>query len=124
MLGKLIKYEWKSIYKLCSILLGAMILTSLLGCIILRTPLVVELFRSSSSIAYTEMQQTALVLMIMAGAVMYVLILMAVTYGILIYMGVHFYKSMYTDEGYLTHTLPVTGQQLLNSKIPVSGIPF
>ena len=103
-------------------MLGAVILVSLIGCIILRTPLVVNLFRSSVSTAYTEMQQTAVVLMIMASAVMYILILVAVTYGILIYMGVHFYKSMYTDEGYLTHTLPVTGHQLLLSKLFASSL--
>ncbi len=28
-----------------------------------------------------------------------------------------FYKTCYTDQGYLTHTLPVTPHQLLNSKI-------
>ncbi|MDE6168343.1 MAG: hypothetical protein K2G28_07785, partial [Acetatifactor sp.] len=53
---------------------------------------------------------------------LYVLMLAGVTYGIVIYTGVHFYKTMYTDEGYLTHTLPVGKHQLLVSKILVSGI--
>ena len=49
--------------------------------------------------------------------VMYVFMLMGVLYGILIYLGVHFYRTMYTDQGYLTHTLPATSRQLLLSKV-------
>ena len=43
--------------------------------------------------------------------------LIAVSLGITIYLAVHFYKTMYTDEGYLTHTLPVGGRELLWSKL-------
>jgi len=35
----------------------------------------------------------------------------------MIYLGVHFYKTMYSDEGYLTMTLPVTPRQLIISKV-------
>ena len=54
--------------------------------------------------------------------VIYVVMLVVVNYGILIYVGVHFYRTMYTDEGYLTHTLPATKNQILASKILVSGL--
>lgn len=54
--------------------------------------------------------------------IMYAFMLVGVMYGILIYLGVHFYRTMYTDQGYLTHTLPVTKHQLLGSKILVSGL--
>lgn len=37
-------------------------------------------------------------------------------------MGIRFYRSMYTDEGYLSHTLPVTANQLFLSKVLVSGV--
>ena len=33
-----------------------------------------------------------------------------------IYSGYHFYKNVFTDQGYLTNTLPVTPSQLLLSK--------
>ena len=53
---------------------------------------------------------------------MYVMMLAGINYGITIYLGVRFYQTMYTDQGYLTHTLPVTKHQLLLSKILVSGL--
>ena len=51
----------------------------------------------------------------------YVFSLVGVTYTMTGYQGVHFYKTMYTDEGYLTHTLPVTPNQILLSKTLVAG---
>ena len=53
---------------------------------------------------------------------MYIIMLIGLNYGIIIYMGVRFYKTMYTDEGYLTHTLPVSKHQILVSKILNSGL--
>ena len=53
---------------------------------------------------------------------MYIFMLVGIVYAIQIYLGVHFYKTMYTDQGYLTHTLPVDKHQLLCSKILVSGL--
>lgn len=53
---------------------------------------------------------------------LYVIMLVAVSVGIMVFLGIHFYKTMYTDEGYLTHTLPVTKNKLLAAKILVSGI--
>lgn len=53
---------------------------------------------------------------------MYIIMLIGLNYGIIIYMGVRFYKTMYTDEGYLTHTLPVSKHQILISKILNSGL--
>lgn len=38
-----------------------------------------------------------------------------------IYLCVHFYQSMYSAQGYLTHTLPVSTGQILNTKIAVSS---
>lgn len=52
----------------------------------------------------------------------YMIMLVGVLYGMLIYVAVHFYKTMYTDQGYLTHTLPVTKHQILGSKILTGGI--
>ena len=39
-----------------------------------------------------------------------------------IYIAVRFYKNLYTDEGYLMHTLPVTPRQLLVSKLTVGSL--
>lgn len=37
--------------------------------------------------------------------------------GIILIIAIRFYKTCYTDQGYLTHTLPVTAVQLLAAKI-------
>jgi len=52
----------------------------------------------------------------------YMFMLVGVIYGMMIYLGVHFYKTMYTDQGYLIHTLPATKHQILGSKILVGGL--
>ena len=57
-----------------------------------------------------------------ATLILYVIMLLASTWGMLIFLGIRFYRSMYTDEGYLSHTLPVTANQLFLSKILVSGV--
>ena len=57
-----------------------------------------------------------------ATLILYVIMLLASTWGMLIFLGIRFYRSMYTDEGYLSHTLPVTANQLFLSKVLVSGV--
>ena len=52
----------------------------------------------------------------------FILLLIGAVYAMIIYLVVHFYRTMYTDEGYLLHTLPVTKNQILISKILVSSI--
>jgi hypothetical protein len=53
---------------------------------------------------------------------MYIVVLIGASYGSFIYQGVHFYKSMYSDEGYLSHTLPVSSHELLLSKVIINAI--
>ena len=45
---------------------------------------------------------------------------MTAVFGTMLMIAICFYKNLYSDEGYLTHTLPVTRGQLLISKT-VSG---
>lgn len=104
MLGKLFKHEWKATWKLPT------------GLIILLQ--VITIFAGSTfaaSIWESELEG----LEILFGLVwmLYYFAIIGVGLGITIYMAVHFYKTMYTDEGYLTHTLPVTSHQLLIAKI-------
>lgn len=120
MLGKLIKHEWKSVYKVGSILLLAMLAVTVIGCVVLQMPWLKDLFAGESNLG--EVQEVILVFTLMISFILYIFLLVGITYGILIYLGVHFYKTMYTEQGYLTNTLPVTPHQLLISKTLVSGI--
>lgn len=123
MLGKLIKYEWKSVYKIGCVLLLTIFAVTLLGSIMMRMPFVTDVFAATNGNGYASDQQAFITLFGMTVSfVLYVLLLVGAIYGITIYLGVHFYKTMYTDEGYLTHTLPVTPHQILISKILVGGL--
>ena len=120
MLGKLIKHEWKSVYKVGSILLLAMLAVTVIGCVVLQMPWLKDLFSGESNLG--DVQEVILVFTLFISFMLYIFLLVGITYGIMIYLGVHFYKSMYSEQGYLTNTLPVTPHQLLISKTLVSGV--
>ncbi|HIW82032.1 MAG TPA: hypothetical protein H9742_11065 [Candidatus Acetatifactor stercoripullorum] len=122
MLGKLVKYEWKGTYKVCGLILACVAAFTVLGCLSLKMPALDAALKAVENGGSTGTSFGVLDGMAVLTLVLYVLALVGASYGILIYLGVHFYKSMYSDEGYLTHTLPVTANQLLISKILVGGI--
>lgn len=113
MLGKLIKHEWKGIYKVGCIMLLSAFLMTVIGYFSMRIP--AEIGQSNTMFGPT-------VMVAVLGFMVFVFGLVGISYGIIIYLGVRFYRSMYADEGYLAHTLPVTSYQLLFSKVLVGGI--
>ncbi|MCI9144209.1 MAG: hypothetical protein HFH87_16580 [Lachnospiraceae bacterium] len=115
MLGKLIRHEWKETYKMGCLLLFVVTLVTLFGWLAFQTPMWKSLSSGGSSFSWVDIF-SILTLM------MYVMMLVGINYGITIYLGIRFYQTMYTDQGYLTHTLPVTKHQLLFGKILVSGL--
>lgn len=117
MLGKLIKHEWKSVSKMGILMIIGTLIASALAFISFRSPMWVRLMSDAQNVKITPFD-----LLGMFGVVMYVIVLVCISYGMIIYLGIHFYKSMYSNEGYLTHTLPVTPHQLLISKILVGGL--
>ncbi|MCI8529529.1 MAG: hypothetical protein HFH82_10315 [Lachnospiraceae bacterium] len=112
MLGKLIKHEWKSTYKVGCLLLFAVVLITFMGWLAFQSPM----WHNGGY------RVTILDILSIVTIIMYVLLLIGVVYGVMIYVAVHFYRTMYTDQGYLIHTLPVTKHQILCSKILVSGL--
>ena len=120
MLGKLLKYEFKNTYKVILLLLGAVALATIIGFISLQSPLWDSL---SGRNRYSDNLAADLFSIMSVFAIFfYIIMLVGVVYGAFIYLVVRFYKTMYTDEGYLLHTLPVTKHQILISKIFVSSI--
>lgn len=120
MLGKLIKYEWKSTYKMCGIIILVIAGMTLVGALGFVLPF--NLIMEDSEAFEESVMSVFWVMMMMMSLVLYVMALVGAAYALQIYQGVHFYKTMYTDEGYLTQTLPVTPRQLLFSKTLVAGI--
>lgn len=107
MLGKLIKHELRTTWKIPVLLVGVLLVISLVA-------------GGSLSLLLWSMEAgrewIGLPLSLIALLLLYYAALIATNFGVTIYQAVHFYKSMFTDEGYLTHTLPATSHQLLLSK--------
>lgn len=104
MLGKLFKHEWKQTWKLPTVICLAAIAVTLIGVISFFTPL---------------WDHNASFLLSLTGYMLLflnIILLIAATLAILVYFSIRFYKNLYTDEGYLMHTLPVTSRQLIFSK--------
>ena len=103
MLGKLLKHEWKEV--------------SVIPCILSAILLVLSVISGFSFLGIREGIADVSRFMTVMLWMLFYFALIAVSMGITIYMAVHFYRTMYTDEGYLTHTLPVSGRELLWSKL-------
>ena len=104
MLGKLLKHEWQSVWKIPAILLGILLVISVFA----GTTFFVPIWDSELS---------GLGILAMLVWMLYYFAVIGVSIGVTLYLAIHFYKTMFTDEGYLTHTLPVTSHALLISKI-------
>lgn len=121
MLGKLIKYEWKNVYKVECLLLIVIFSFTLVGAVLFHTPIGDYMF--GGSMWYDSDPMAFFWLMTFLSSIfMYIVIIIGAVYGSMIYLGVRFHKTMYTDEGYLSHTLPVTAHQLMGSKILVAAL--
>ena len=105
MLRKLLKYDLKAIQKLFWLLGGSVIGLSLLGGLAIR-------FMVSN-------ENDALILFsVFSGFFVFLNVMAIVAFAGIIYIMVYyrFYKNLFTDEGYLTFTLPVSRAHLLASK--------
>lgn len=107
MLGKLLKYEWKGLCSPLLVMLAVLGGTTALTCGVILTinPKLDETLAWYSGVALT------------LSFLLYYFGIIGCTLGTTLIVVVRFYKTCYTDQGYLTHTLPVTTPQLLNSKL-------
>lgn len=113
MLRKLLKHEWRSTWKMPAALCIFMALMTLLGSFSFRLPLWQKL--TADSFSFTFFDLLAVVILMT-----YFISIIICLYAIMIYFAIRFYKNLYTDEGYLTFTLPATPRKLLLSKTIVS----
>jgi len=105
-LGKLLKHEWIATAKVLLPLNIFLILVTLIGKVI------ITIFHGSISDSVSPVIVILLTL--------YILILMALSVITGIYLVVRFYKNLFSNEGYLMFTLPVSTWSLLNSKLILS----
>lgn len=109
MLGKLMKYEFKATWKLLVPMDIFLIIMSILAYLTVRFSF------SSSDNELVEMTEVMVLVTYMLS--MFVIIIVTMIY--LIY---RFYVSVYGDEGYLLHTLPVDKHHIIIAKVLTSVI--
>lgn len=115
MLGKLIKHEWKATWKFPALISLFIVILTLLGVWSFKAPFWNNLVTGNiEKITFFDVTAFALL-------AMYFVYICIALYAIMIYFAIRFYKNMYTDEGYLTHTLPVKPSAHILSKTFVSG---
>ena len=115
MLGKLIKYEWKSLWGVETLIASIILVFSIAEAVTLQTPLYANLFLDQKDLP--EQMEVFSTMTLFFGFFLTAMLCSGVVFASLIYLGIRFYRSMYCDEGYLTHTLPVSKKQLLTAKI-------
>ncbi|MDE7310972.1 MAG: hypothetical protein K2N87_05015 [Eubacterium sp.] len=106
MLGKLWKQELKTQGKTVSVMYGVLAAATLLTIVFYY----ISRFVGESGFGTV----------FMAVCAIYGITLCVAFVGNFIYLCFHFYQSMYSAQGYLTHTLPLKSTQILHVKIGVS----
>lgn len=108
MLGKLMKYEWRSTWKLLVPMNLLIVVMTLIACFTVH----VDVFDTDN-----EAVIFSAIMIIMT----YVASMFAVMVGTAIYLVYRFYTSTYGDQGYLLHTLPVDKHHIIIAKVLVSA---
>ena len=105
MLRKLLKYDMQAIQRLFWVLGGSVMALSLLGGLALR-------------FLITNDDDLLIFMSIFAGFFLFLNFMAITAFAVIIEIMVYyrFYKNLFTDEGYLTFTLPVSRAKLLASK--------
>lgn len=106
MFAKLLKMEFRSTWNVLGILCLSLVGAGLLGGLAIR-----YLVGASAPKEWLEI----LCVLVITAAVLFFVVCGAAA---LIVQIVRFYRSRFTDEGYLTFTLPVTTHQVLLSSFP------
>lgn len=117
MLGKLLKYEFKSTSRLLGIIYLAILVMSVVIGISCRSMLQ-EVF--SNVDVYTSDPSAGRIVSTIAMVSIYVILVIALVIITYYFIIERFYKSMLKGEGYLMHTLPVSTWELVACKT-ISG---
>ena len=110
MLKKLYKYDLKSVSLLLFILHAVLIVYTVIGRI--------GIFVAEKAQAFSSLEASRL--WGIAGAFYilgFVLFIFAIAIATIVFLGIRIQKNLFSDEGYLTHTLPVKPTQILGSKV-------
>lgn len=115
MFAKLLKHEWKATAGLLGILSAACIGCGLLGGGAIR-------YLTWAEEAGPRTDDTLLTVLSALVCATAVIVIAACSIVMLLLLVNRFYKSRFTDEGYLTFTLPVNGHQILLTSVITSVV--
>ncbi|MBO5286819.1 MAG: hypothetical protein J6B34_01710 [Clostridia bacterium] len=114
MFAKLFKYDFRSIRRTGIPALIVILIATIVGAIDITA--LIKFFESSSDSANASAGQ---ILLVIFGFFLFAIVLIALTVSataVQVMILVDFYKSLITDEGYLTFTLPVKAKDIIFSK--------
>ena len=111
MFAKLLKQEWRGSRKVIGVLCAVILIS---GVIIGTTALAMTKW---GSLGDSDVAATLAVLLVMACVIAVALSCAAS----IVYVLCRFYRSRFTEEGYLTYTLPVSNHSLMLSSILMSA---
>lgn len=107
MLGKLIKYEFKHTTRTMVVTYAALAAATLMGAF--------ALYRLN----FKTTDSTFVSIMSIVMVVLYAIVIIGVYCVDFIYLCYHYHKTMYSSQGYLTHTLPLSPAAIFGAKILV-----
>ncbi|MBQ1171394.1 MAG: hypothetical protein IIX48_02170 [Lachnospiraceae bacterium] len=114
MLKTLLKYEWKDTWGLCTVCNGIALILSVIGA------LMISLWHYSDDRTFTDTQTTMLGVVFSFYIIIYIVSVFAIVLVMKYYFFLRYYKNLFTDQGYLMHTLPVKSTDLINSKLIIA----
>ena len=120
MLGKLMAYELRALWKPAAVMLAVMVVAGAagIGCLG-ATQMLGEVARSGSGAVAAPRSGNATVALFMA-ALFCGFLVWAAAAALYVFVAMRFYRTMFTDEGYLTLTLPVRAGTLIMAKFWVA----
>ena len=118
MLRKLLKYDLRASFKYWWILALSSVAISIFGGVCLNV-LINTLAKSTQD---TAGNQILLILSTYIGFLLAIVGLFAFVIVAEVFIYIRFYKNLFSDEGYLTFTLPVRRSQILLSKLLMASI--
>lgn len=117
MLGKLFKNEFAKTWKIAVLGYGCSVGMSILLAILINIENAINHNLSGTNTA-VFVYKVIINVFLAVG----VISLIIIPVGFLVYLCIHFFKTMYSSQGYLTHTLPVSPVSTFNVKLLVSVI--
>lgn len=119
MLKKLYKYDWKSVSMILLILHGVLLAYSIIGRLAITIGENMASGRGENFDTHLSLSTTIFGLGAVAYIMVYAIFIIGIVLATILYLAVRMQKSLFSEEGYLTNTLPVSCDKILWSKILV-----